>query len=63
MNDIVVIDYGVGNLLSVKRGLEHCGAKAIITSAAFEADVRRRLEDQLEGLRLQKFIQDYHFDM
>ena len=38
-------------------------AKAIITSAAFEADARRRLEGQLEGLRLQKFIQDYHFDM
>ena len=32
MNEIVVIDYGVGNLLSVKRGLENCGAKAIITS-------------------------------
>ena len=32
MNEIVVIDYGVGNLLSVKRGLEYCGAKAIITS-------------------------------
>lgn len=32
MNEIVVIDYGVGNLLSVKRGLEYCGVKAIITS-------------------------------
>ena len=32
MNEIVVIDYGVGNLLSVKRGLEHCGAKVKITS-------------------------------
>jgi imidazole glycerol-phosphate synthase subunit HisH len=32
LNEIVIIDYGVGNLLSVKRGLEHCGAKAIITS-------------------------------
>jgi len=32
VNEIVVIDYGVGNLLSVKRGLENCGAKAIITS-------------------------------
>ncbi len=32
LNEIVVIDYGVGNLLSVKRGLEHCGAKVKITS-------------------------------
>tara|TARA_B110000003_G_scaffold55978_1_gene55990 strand:- start:8982 stop:9623 length:642 start_codon:yes stop_codon:yes gene_type:complete len=32
LNEIVVIDYGVGNLLSVKRGLEYCGVKAIITS-------------------------------
>lgn len=31
-NEIVVIDYGVGNLLSVQRALEHCGAKSIITS-------------------------------
>ena len=30
--DIVVIDYGVGNLLSVKRGFEHCGATVSVTS-------------------------------
>lgn len=29
--EVTVIDYGVGNLLSVQRGLEHCGAKVIIT--------------------------------
>lgn len=29
--DVVVIDYGVGNLLSVRRGLEHCGANVILT--------------------------------
>lgn len=29
---ITVIDYGVGNLLSVQRGLEHCGAKVVLTS-------------------------------
>lgn len=28
----VVIDYGMGNLLSVKRGLEYCGATVEITS-------------------------------
>lgn len=30
--DVVVIDYGMGNMLSVQRGLEHCGAKVLITS-------------------------------
>jgi glutamine amidotransferase len=32
MPEVVVIDYGLGNLLSVRRGLEHCGAKVTITS-------------------------------
>lgn len=27
-----MIDYGVGNLLSVQRGLEHCGAKVTLTA-------------------------------
>lgn len=30
--DVVMIDYGVGNLLSVQRGLEHCGARVTLTS-------------------------------
>jgi glutamine amidotransferase len=30
--EITVIDYGVGNLLSVQRGLEHCGAQVHLTS-------------------------------
>lgn len=30
--EVVVIDFGVGNLLSVQRGLEHCGAKVNITN-------------------------------
>jgi glutamine amidotransferase len=32
MPEATVIDYGVGNLLSVQRGLEHCGAKVILTA-------------------------------
>jgi glutamine amidotransferase len=32
MVDVTVIDYGVGNLLSVQRGLEHCGAHVQVTS-------------------------------
>ncbi|WP_445781338.1 imidazole glycerol phosphate synthase subunit HisH [Shewanella sp.] len=31
-NEVMIIDYGVGNLLSVQRGLEHCGAKVILSS-------------------------------
>ena len=30
--EVTVIDYGVGNLLSVERGFEHCGAKVIVTA-------------------------------
>ena len=32
MNKVVVVDYGMGNLLSVRRGLEHCGARVMVTS-------------------------------
>ena len=34
--DVAIIDYGVGNLLSVQRGFEHCGAKVILTSCPKE---------------------------
>jgi glutamine amidotransferase len=30
--EVTVIDYGVGNLLSVQRGLEHCGASVTVTA-------------------------------
>lgn len=30
--EITVVDYGVGNLFSVCRALEHCGAKVILTT-------------------------------
>lgn len=30
--EVVVVDYGVGNLLSVRRGLEYCGARVVQTS-------------------------------
>lgn len=32
MTDVAVIDYGVGNLLSVRRAFEHCGASVAVTS-------------------------------
>ena len=30
--EVAVVDYGMGNLLSVCRGLEHCGATVTVTS-------------------------------
>ena len=30
--EITIIDYGIGNLLSVSRGLDHCGAKVNMSS-------------------------------
>ena len=30
--NVTIIDYGVGNLLSVKRGFEKCGANVVVTS-------------------------------
>ena len=30
--EVAVVYYGIGNLLSVRRGLEHCGAKVTITA-------------------------------
>ncbi len=41
--EVVVIDYGVGNLLSVMRGLEHCGAKVILTCEPTEILSGRRV--------------------
>ena len=29
--EVALIDYGIGNLLSVRRGLEHCGASVAVT--------------------------------
>jgi glutamine amidotransferase len=31
-SEVIVVDYGVGNLLSVRRGLEYCGATVTLTS-------------------------------
>ena len=31
-SEVAVIDYGMGNLLSVRRGLEHCGATVTVTA-------------------------------
>lgn len=38
-SEITLIDFGVGNLFSVARALEHCGARVIVTT---DADVVRQ---------------------
>ena len=32
--EVTIMDYGIGNLLSVSRAIEECGAKAIITDSS-----------------------------
>lgn len=41
--EVAVIDYGVGNLLSVQRGLEHCGAIVNLTSDAEQILAAKRV--------------------
>ncbi|MFH2139887.1 MAG: imidazole glycerol phosphate synthase subunit HisH [Pseudomonadota bacterium] len=41
--DVVVIDYGVGNLFSVRRAFEYCGATVLVSSDAGEISSARRL--------------------
>ena len=41
--EVVVIDYGVGNLLSVQRGLEHCGARVTLTANPTEILAAKRV--------------------
>ena len=41
--DITIIDYGVGNLLSVQRGFEHCGATVEVTSSPEKILAARRV--------------------
>lgn len=41
--DVTVIDYGMGNLLSVRRGLEHCGVTVGVTSDPAQVLASRRV--------------------
>lgn len=43
MSDVTIIDYGMGNLFSVKRAFEHCGASTAVTEAAEGIRTARRL--------------------
>jgi glutamine amidotransferase len=41
--EVIVIDYGAGNLLSVQRGLEYCGAKVILTADPAQIRAAKRV--------------------
>jgi glutamine amidotransferase len=43
MTDVAVIDYGVGNLLSVSRAFAHCGADVVVTSDPAAIRAARRV--------------------
>ena len=32
MPEVTVIDYGIGNILNVKRGFEQCGADVVLVN-------------------------------
>lgn len=43
MKSVLIVDYGIGNLLSVARAFERCGAKATVTGNAEELAGAERL--------------------
>lgn len=65
MSSVSIIDYGVGNLLSVARAFQHFGAEVTLVSKPEEISQADRLvlpgvgafEDGIEGLRAGHFIE------
>lgn len=63
--NVVVVDYGLGNLLSVTMGLEHCGAEVELTSEPRKVEKADRLvlpgvgafKDGMEGLRSRGLVE------
>ncbi|WP_094603869.1 Imidazole glycerol phosphate synthase subunit HisH [Sporomusa silvacetica DSM 10669] len=59
MNKVIVVDYGLSNLLSICRALEYCGAEVYITDSPADVMAAERLvlpgvgafADGMEGLR------------
>lgn len=59
MSVVTVVDYGVGNLFSVSRALERCGAEVLLTDTAAGIEAAERLvlpgvgafADGMQGLR------------
>jgi imidazole glycerol-phosphate synthase subunit HisH len=64
-NNVVIIDYGVGNLLSVMRGVEVCGVNSVVTNCPDEILNADRLilpgvgafSDGMRGLSDKKLIE------
>lgn len=63
-NSVTLIDYGVGNLLSVARAFEHCGASVVLSHDPDDIDRAERLvlpgvgafADGMQGLRDRELI-------
>jgi glutamine amidotransferase len=63
--NVTVIDYGIGNLFSVRRALEHCGATVTLSQGAAEIEAAPRLvlpgvgafADGMAGLRERGLIE------
>jgi glutamine amidotransferase len=61
---IVIVDYGMGNLLSVSRAFEHCGAEVLITASPDKIANAERLvlpgvgafKDGMAGLRERSLV-------
>lgn len=65
MKTVTIVDYGIGNLLSVSRALERCGAEIVMTDAASGIDAAESLvlpgvgafADGMEGLRQRGLVE------
>lgn len=65
MKRVTVVDYGMGNLLSVTRALEHCGAGVELAQDAAGVERSERLvlpgvgafEDGMKGLRARGLVE------
>lgn len=62
---VTIVDYGIGNLYSVQRALEHCGAQVCFTSTPHGIESAERLvlpgvgafEDGMKGLRERSLVE------
>jgi glutamine amidotransferase len=62
---VTVADYGIGNLLSVRRALEHCGAEVEMSTDPLALERAQRLvlpgvgafRDGMAGLRVHGFVE------
>ena len=61
---VTVVDYGIGNLLSVSRALEQCGAKVLLTDDPMQIAQAQRLvlpgvgafKDGMDGLQARALV-------